>query len=121
MQILHLEDSAPDAELIHERLRDRWPEFSAVTVNNREAFEEAIQKEKFDLILSDYSLPAYNGLEALSYARRHCPEKPFIYISGTIGEERAIEALKNGATDYLIKDRPARLIPAIESALEQIG
>jgi two-component system, cell cycle sensor histidine kinase and response regulator CckA len=120
MQILHLEDSALDAELIHELLRERWPEFSAVTVKTREDFEQAVRTEEFDLIVSDYSLPAYNGIEALSFARKHCPEKPFIYMSGTIGEERAIEALKNGATDYLIKDRPARLIPAIESAMEQL-
>jgi two-component system, cell cycle sensor histidine kinase and response regulator CckA len=119
MHILHLEDSSVDAELIHDLLRLRWPEVSINTVQTRTEFESAVLRGDFDLIISDYSLPAYNGLAALSFTRIHRPDKPFIYLSGTIGEERAIEALRSGASDYIIKDRPGRLIPAIEDALKQ--
>ncbi len=119
MEILHLEDSSADAELTRERLRAEWPACQTRIVNTREAFEAAVQLGHFDLILSDFSLPGYNGLTALSYARAHSPRKPFIYLSGTIGEERAVAALKAGATDYVLKDQSARLIPAISAALAQ--
>jgi two-component system, cell cycle sensor histidine kinase and response regulator CckA len=124
MHILHLEDNAADAELIHHLLYSRWPDCTITPLASRETFEAAVRTGEFDLILSDYSLPQYSGLDALKFVRAHRPDKPFIYISGTIGEERAIEALKAGATDYVIKDRPARLLPAIGAALahtEQTG
>jgi PAS domain S-box-containing protein len=120
MNILHLEDSASDAELVHEFLKVCWPELEAETVSRRQDFERAVCRGNYDIIISDYSIPGYSGLEALTFARKHAPEKPFIYLSGTIGEERAITALKAGASDYVIKDRPARLIPAIETALAQV-
>jgi PAS domain S-box-containing protein len=120
MHILHLEDSHPDAELIRHLLNTHWPGCRVSTLTTQEAFENAVQRGDFDLILSDYTLPGYDGLRALAFAREHSPDKPFIYISGTIGEERAIEALKAGASDYVIKDRPARLIPAIRAALTQL-
>jgi PAS domain S-box-containing protein len=106
--------------LIQLLLVANWPDCSVTTVKTGPAFEAAVQRGDFDLILCDYTLPGYDGLTALAYARAHCPEKPFIYLSGTIGEERAIQAMKAGATDYVIKDRPARLIPAIEAAFEQL-
>lgn len=120
MEIIHLEDSALDAELIQDVLRACWSDCRVTTIKTREAFEQAVLKGNFDLILSDFSLPGYSGLSALAFAQAHCPEKPFIYLSGTIGEERAVAALKAGATDYVVKDRPARLIPAISAALVQI-
>lgn len=120
MHLLHLEDSVHDAELIHALLRSRWPDCSITIANTKETFQTEVCRGAFDLILSDYTLPGYNGLNALAFARATCPEKPFIYLSGTIGEERAIEALKRGATDYVIKDRPARLLSAIEAALAQV-
>jgi len=119
MQILHLEDSSADAELIQVMLRSCWPDVGVTIATGREDFEAAVQNGKFDLILSDFSMPGYTGLKALAFVREHCPEKPFIYLSGTIGEERAVAALKAGATDYVVKDRPARLIPAISAALQQ--
>lgn len=120
MHLLHLEDSDQDAELIHALLRSRWPQCLVTVVNTEASFQSAVQREDFDLILSDYTIPGYSGLAALQHARAACPDKPFIYLSGTIGEERAVEALRNGATDYVIKDRPARLISVIETALVQV-
>jgi len=117
MHFLHLEDSEADAELIHELLLSKWPQTRITTLGSRSDFEQAVNQKDFDLVLSDYSLPGYDGLSALKFVRQNCPDTPFIYISGTIGEERAIEALKAGANDYVIKDRPARLIHAIDSAL----
>ncbi len=120
MHVLHLEDSLSDFELIQEQLKARWPDCAVTRVAVRKEYEEAVLRGGFDIILSDYTLPNYNGLAALAFAREHRPEKPFVYISGTIGEERANEAIKAGASDYIIKDRPMRLIAAIESAFVQI-
>jgi two-component system, cell cycle sensor histidine kinase and response regulator CckA len=120
MHVLHLEDSLSDFELIQDQLKSRWPDCTVTRVSAHKEYEEAVLRGGFDLILSDYTLPNYNGLAALAFAREHRPEMPFVYISGTIGEERAIEAIKAGASDYIIKDRPMRLISAIEAAFVQI-
>ena len=117
MRILHLEDSAPDAELVADRLAREYPDCRIEHASTRAQFETALAHGNFDLIVSDYTLHDFDGLSALEIARRQCPAKPFIFLSGTIGEERAIEALRRGATDYVIKDRPSRLVPAIRNAL----
>lgn len=117
MRVLHLEDSAPDAELVANKLATDLPDCEVLHAMSRQEYESALQKGGFDLILSDYTLHGFDGLSALEMARRQCPDKPFIFLSGTIGEERAIEALKRGATDYVIKDRPSRLVPAMRHAL----
>jgi two-component system cell cycle sensor histidine kinase/response regulator CckA len=117
MHFLHLEDSSFDAALIADVLRESWPDCRIDRVKLREEFEAALKNGSYQLILSDYSLPGFNGLAALDLARRARPECPFIFVSGTIGEERAVEALQKGAVDYIIKDRPARLVPAIRHAL----
>ena len=119
MRVLHLEDSPPDAELVAERLNADWPGCRIEHASSREQFEAALNRGDYDLILSDYTLHGYDGLTALELARRRRPQTPFIFLSGTIGEERAIEALQRGATDYVIKDRPSRLIPAIRQALDR--
>src|ERR1700745_298715 len=80
---------------------------------------EALRAELPDLILSDFSLPQSDGMSALAVARAEAPGVPFIFLSGTIGEERAIEALKCGAIDYVLKGNPKRLAPAIKRALEE--
>ena len=117
LRILHLEDSEPDAELVAAKLASDYPECVVQHATSRQQFENALHGGGFDLILSDYTLHGYDGLSALKLARSQCPDKPFIFLSGTIGEERAIEALKCGATDYVIKDRPSRLVPAIRQAM----
>jgi PAS domain S-box-containing protein len=117
MRILHLEDSEPDAELVAARLARDCPQCRIQHAASRQQYEAALAQGEFDLILSDYTLHGFDGLTALELARTRCPDKPFIFLSGTIGEERAIEALKRGATDYVIKDRPSRLVPAMRQAL----
>jgi PAS domain S-box-containing protein len=117
MQLLHLEDSASDAELIAILIRREWPQCGIRHVATAPEYRVAIKEGGFDLILSDYSLPGFDGLSALSLARTQCPDTPFLFLSGTIGEERAVEALKCGATDYVLKDRPTRLVPAIRQAI----
>src|SRR6266498_3504575 len=116
MRLLHLEDSPTDAELTAILLRREWPDCTIRHVTTARDYHQAVEGASFDLILSDYSLPGFDGLSALALARKHCPETPFLFLSGTIGEERAVEALKRGATDYILKDRPTRLIPAIRQA-----
>jgi two-component system cell cycle sensor histidine kinase/response regulator CckA len=119
LRLLHIEDSVLDAELIHARLRKHWPECEIKRVDTRADFLASLTGPPVDLILSDFSLPSFNGLEALGLARQQAPSIPFMFLSGTIGEESAVLALQRGAVDYVIKDRPARLIPAMERALEQ--
>jgi two-component system cell cycle sensor histidine kinase/response regulator CckA len=119
LRLLHIEDSALDAELIHARLRKQWPDCEITRVDTRADFLNALDHAPVDLILSDFSLPGFNGLDALSLARKQAPAVPFMFLSGTIGEDCAVMALQRGAVDYVIKDRPARLIPAMERALEQ--
>lgn len=119
MRILNLEDNARDAELTEAMVSARWPQSEFVRVDTREEFITAL-KEDLDLILSDYTMPGFNGREALLLARENRPEVPFLFVSGTIGEDAAVEALKNGATDYVLKHRLMRLIPAIDRALREV-
>lgn len=119
LRLLHLEDNPSDAELIRFQLLEVWPHCSIHRVDTREEFLSSLHHGAFDIILSDFSLPSFNGLEALSMAQQLDPALPFLFLSGTIGEENAVEALQRGAVDYVIKDRPARLISAIRRAMEQ--
>lgn len=119
LRILNLEDNANDAELNEAMLSARWPHCELLRVENRADFVAALEQEEVDLILSDYTMPGFNGLEALSIARDRKPEIPFLFVSGTIGEDAAIEAMKNGATDYVLKHRLMRLIPAVDRALRE--
>jgi PAS domain S-box-containing protein len=120
MKLLHLEDNRNDAELVENVLRKAWPACKIKRADTRKDFLAALDRGEFDLILSDYTLPDMDGLKALDLALEKCPDKPFIFLSGTIGEERAVEALKRGAVDYVVKDRPGRLVPAIRQALDQV-
>jgi PAS domain S-box-containing protein len=121
LTILNLEDSAADAELNAAMISARWPHCQFERVETRADFVAALEQKNFDLILSDYSIPGFDGREALSLAREKCPEIPFLFVSGTIGEDTAIEALKNGATDYVLKHRLMRLIPAVDRALREVA
>jgi len=119
LQILHLEDNPLDAELIHGSLLSEWPDCGIIRVDNRADFVTALEQAEYDLILSDFSMPTFDGLTALNITRRVNKNVPFIFLSGSIGEDYAVAALQQGATDYVLKDRQVRLIPAIRRALEE--
>jgi PAS domain S-box-containing protein len=117
IRILLLEDDPNDAQLVEDLLEADQFVSRIVCVQSRAEFLAALKEGHFDLILSDYSLPSFDGLSALSAALSARPDLPFIFVSGTIGEEAAIEALKVGATDYVLKTRMSRLVPAVRRAL----
>jgi PAS domain-containing protein len=119
LRILNLEDSPRDAELTEVMISARWPQCEFIRVDTREDFLSAL-KEDLDLILSDYTMPGFSGRDALLLAREKRPEVPFLFVSGTIGEDAAVEALKSGATDYVLKHRLMRLIPAVDRALREV-
>jgi len=114
-----LEDDVADAELTKFALRKGGLNFSLERVETRDEYLRALETEPPALILSDYSLPGFNGHDALSFALEKCPETPFIFVTGTMGEEVAIETLKSGATDYVLKTRLSRLMPAVTRALRE--
>jgi PAS domain S-box-containing protein/putative nucleotidyltransferase with HDIG domain len=119
IRILHLEDDAKDAEIIQVILESAGIVFQITRVQNGIEFAQAIQMEKFDVILADYRLPGYDGIKALKLALELCPDTPFIFVSGTMGEDIAIECLTQGATDYVLKLKLSRLVPAIKRALSE--
>src|SRR5688572_12854789 len=119
LRVLHLEDSKRDAELIESTLEAEGLDCQIVHVKNQEEFETAIARETFDVILSDYSLPHYNGLSALDFARQKAPSTPFILLSGTLGEELAVASVKTGAADYILKQSLNRLGTAVQRAVRE--
>ncbi len=116
VRLLHLEDSEPDHALAMAQLRRSGLRVSARRVETRPDFEAAL-REPWDLVLSDFHVPGFGGLEALQLLRASGSALPFILVSGQIGEETAVEAMRNGASDYLLKANLARLAPAIEHAI----
>ncbi len=121
LRILSLEDNEDDFELIRANIARQGISFEVVRVETREAFVKALTGGGFDLVLADYSLPSFDGLSALDVVRERFPWMPFIFVSGAIGEEFAVETLKRGATDYVLKDRLSRLGPAISRALAGVA
>jgi signal transduction histidine kinase len=119
IRILLLEDSDTDADLIRHALRKGGIVFLLEHVDNRAAFLQGIDQSPPDLILSDFSLPSLDGYAALAVAREKCPDVPFIFVTGTLGEEVAIETLKQGATDYVLKQRLSRLVPSVHRAMRE--
>jgi signal transduction histidine kinase len=119
IKILHLEDSLKDSELIRSLIESGGIGHDYFFAENEKDYLKILEKENIDLILSDYSLPDYNGSEALKVAREKYSYIPFIFVSGTIGEDSAINAMLNGATDYVLKNRLERLVPAIKRALHE--
>ena len=119
IQILHLEDNLADRELVRQLLVEGGIECVVMYVYTREEFTSSVQNGKWDVILADYALPDFDGAAALEIARRHCPHTPFIFLSGVMGEDVAVESLKSGATDYVLKQRMKRLCPAVRRALKE--
>ena len=118
VRILHLEDDDMDAELIEATL-GAGLDCEVRRVITRAEFAEALESGGFDVILADYALPAFSGPAALAAARARRPELPFIFLSGTLGDERAVDTLKAGATDYVLKDHLSRLVPVVRRALDE--
>jgi K+-sensing histidine kinase KdpD len=119
LQILSLEDDAADADLILATLAQANIKCEAVQVETEPEFLDALEKCGFDLILSDHSLPTFDGLSALKIALGKAPDVPFIFVSGSMGEDLAIELIKSGATDYVLKNRLSRLAPAVRRAIAE--
>ena len=114
-----LEDDEMDAALVERELRRGGIAFEARRLDGKEAFLRELDSFAPNLILADYSLPRYDGLSALEAVLRLRPEVPFIFVSGTMGEEFAIEGLKRGATDYVLKNGLSRLVPSVKRALRE--
>jgi signal transduction histidine kinase len=119
IRILLLEDSAIDTDLVRHTLGQGGFGYKLECVDNRAAFIQQIENQPPDLVLSDFSLPSIDGYEALALAQEKCPDAPFIFVTGALGEEVAIETLKKGATDYVLKHRLSRLVPSIHRALRE--
>ncbi len=119
LRILLLEDDTRDAELIQELLEADHFVCEITRTQTRAEFMAALEGVEIDLILADYTLPSFDGLSALMLASSARPDLPFIFVSGTLGEEVAIEALKIGATDYVVKTRLSRLVPSVQRALRE--
>lgn len=119
LRILHLEDLVSDAELIRHELRRANLNFTSLRVDTEADFIQALTDFNPNLILADYTLPSFDGTDALAISQRLVPDVPFIFVTGTLGEELAIETLKSGATDYVLKIRLTRLGPSVKRALRE--
>jgi two-component system cell cycle sensor histidine kinase/response regulator CckA len=119
LRILLVEDDRLDAELTEETLHNEGIPCEIKRVDTRADYLAALEESHFNLIISDYSLPAFDGMAALSIAQKTCPDLPFILISGRVGEELAVEALKSGAAEYVLKQKLERLAPAVRRALQE--
>lgn len=119
LRILHLEDDPVDAELVETTLTAERLGGVITVVATRDEFAAALARGGIDLVLADFALPTFDGMTALAMVRERDPDLPFIFVSGRLGEEAAIDSLKNGATDYVLKNRLARLAPAVGRALAE--
>jgi CheY-like chemotaxis protein len=119
LRLLLIEDVGLDAELIQHELHRSGLHFQAKRVETADQFLHEIEHHAPDLILSDHGVPAFDGFTALATARARCPEVPFIFVTGAHGDEVAVETLKRGADDYVLKSRLHLLAPAIQRALRQ--
>src|SRR5580704_17276818 len=119
LHILYLEDEPRDAELVQETLASNGIRCHVTRVETQADFIASLEEGGFDLILADYTLPSFDGLSALKIAQQRWPHLPLIFVSGTLGEEVAIEALKTGATDYVSKARLSRIVPSVQRALRE--
>ena len=120
IKLLHLEDNPSDAKLVQAALRKAHVQFDYYFVDNEQDYLNILETKHIDIILSDYHLPDYSGTEALFVAKTRYPHIPFVFISGTMGEDVAIESLLNGATDYVLKNKMERLVPAVHRAYNEL-
>ena len=121
IKILHLEDNPNDSLLVQSLLKTQDVKFEYHFVDNEEEYISILRNQNIDLILSDYHLPDYSGMEALRFAKIFSPEIPFVFLSGTMGEDVAVKSLLDGATDYVLKNNMERLVPAVQRAFREAG
>lgn len=119
IRVLHVEDDETDSELLEAQLAEGELPVEVLRADDEASVLAAIRGFKPDIVLSDLSMPGFSGYRALELVREHLKYVPFIFVSGTMGEETAVRALRQGATDYIIKNNPARLVPAVERALRE--
>jgi C4-dicarboxylate-specific signal transduction histidine kinase len=119
LRILHLEDDATDSALVQETLEGGGLRCELTRVDTQAAFCERLEQGELDLILADYTLPSFDGFSALQLAKERRPEVPFLFVSGTLDEQVAIESLKVGATDYVFKTKMSRIVPSVRRALRE--
>lgn len=117
LRILYLEDSEVDCELVRQLLLSEGISCDILRIETESELQSALGQPDFDLILADCTLPGFSGIRALEIARQRAPQIPFIFVSGTLFEETAIESLRGGATDYVLKNRLSRLVPAVRRAV----
>src|SRR6266511_3334239 len=120
LRLLVVEDYEDDAQLVLHEIKRGGYEIVYQRVETREALRDALANRTWDLILCDYSLPGLNAIDALSELKASGLDLPFIIISGTIAEESAVTAMKEGAHDFMVKGNLARLLPAIERELKEV-
>ena len=120
LKILHLEDDPLSAELVKEKLHSDGLTCEIMLVDTREDYLASLNNYDFDLVLADYFLPSFDGLSALAMTTERYPDLPYIFVTGQMGEEIAVDSLKKGATDYVMKDNLARLYPAVTRALNEV-
>ncbi|MEW6301981.1 MAG: PAS domain S-box protein [Verrucomicrobiota bacterium] len=119
MNILILEDDANDVEFVKRELRKSEFSCHVKHVETQEDFLDALARHRPDVILSDHGLPTFNGFEALALARQHCPEVPFIFVTGLMGEEKEIDTFESGGIEYVLKSQLSRLVPAVRRAVRE--
>ena len=117
IHVLHLEDDPADGELVQEMLASNGIVCQITLVKSSAEYQSTLAAREFDIILADQLIPGYDGLAAMRFAREHYPHTPFVFVSGTIGEDFAIDSLMEGATDYVLKRKLSRLVPAVKRAL----
>jgi DNA-binding NtrC family response regulator len=119
IRVLLIEDDPNDAVLLNHELRRGGLSFGVRCVDTRENFLRELDAERPDVILSDHGLPHFDGFSALAIARQKCPDVPFLFVTGSLGEEMIIETLRGGATDYVLKHQLSKLTPAVVRALRE--
>src|SRR5258708_16773057 len=119
LRVLYLEDDPRDAELVQETLAADGIECAMTRVETEADFISTLEKGSTDLVFADYTLPSFDGLSALEIVQKNWPQVPLIFVSGTLGEELAIEALKNGAPDYVFKTGLANLPPPLHAPFDE--
>jgi len=121
MQVLFVDDNADDLDLCLNGLRKSGLDFQATTATTREEFDRTLREKPFDIVVSDYRMKSWTGIDALAIVKEVCPDVPVILLSGTLGEELAVDCIKLGVTDYVLKHQLARLPMALLRAREELS